>query len=391
MVSKDRFIPKGRKKSRRASAYTARRSRMRGNDNDNGSSQQLQDITSRRRTGYWWTTTSTKARIIYVTIAIAVGILGISLIIYGATKQRMYNDNAADQEYYDTNDFFELDGQEIDVTAPSSSGSGIGDGTPPEGLTPTATSTIGHEDDDDELLILIKRAYYDALEGIPNSFDIVDRHTNILLNVQTQATKDKSFQSSQFKAYLELLNDRTDIIDKNTNTILMKDTNRILQIYALSVFYDTYNWPKEGTNECLWSGITCAGLGVYENLKPNTTPAEVEDATLHVVSLNVNGDDNNDNGKNAYGPILEGNNGLPIELIFLRHLETLDVSHNLIRGMLWGGMLLHWKNIKVLALNDNRFVSIHSCFLFVLRNHLCILQICLVVQYEFIIPHLLRG
>ena len=43
--------------------------------------------------------------------------------------------------------------------------------------------------------------------------------------------------------------------------------------------------------------------------------------------------------------------------MFLKRLETLDVSHNLLGGGLWGPMVSSWENVKVLDLNDNRFVS----------------------------------
>ena len=159
---------------------------------------------------------------------------------------------------------------------------------------------------------------------------------------------------------------RADIFDKNSN-ILVMDSDRILQIYSLSVFYETFGVTREGENECSWPGVKCRGLGVHEGNSASLTPEEMADE-LRVVSLNVKGNTplfQDEVGPN--GPLLEGE--LPVELMFLRHLETLDLSHNLLRGRLFGGMM-QWKNLMVLELNDNRFVSSHYyCISFISCTH----------------------
>ena len=48
---------------------------------------------------------------------------------------------------------------------------------------------------------------------------------------------------------------------------------------------------------------------------------------------------------------------LPLELAFLQDLEVLNLSHNLLSGKLVGETF-HWKNMKVVQLNDNQLVSL---------------------------------
>ena len=379
MRSNDRFTISGRRKSRRASA--SRTSNQYDERRDNNERR-----IDERRTG--WSNPHKKRRLIYACLACIVGIIGISLIVVGVFKEKEYNDNNADQEYMDNNDFFELDGKEVPTTTNTGTG-GMGGtfdiedgiqivqpGQAPSGasntdvvrpttivLQPNDTTT---PQEDDALLILLKKAYYNALNNISDSYSYIDNAQNIQLDTSTQTKilqpKD---QSAQYKAYLHLLNERTDVYDKSTKQIIM-NTDRILQIYALVTFYHTFSWPMEGINECLWSGVTCSGLGVHDDKEKYDTDGvpgsamnedgiiSSEESISHVVSLNVKGSDGTKEGFSQYGPILQGN--LPIELMFLRHLEVLDVSHNMIEGSLYGGMI-HWKNIKVLALNDNRFVG----------------------------------
>jgi len=378
MRSNDRFTISGRKKSRRASASRA--------TNQYNNERGIDERTEERRTG--WSNPNKKRRLIYATLACIVGIIGISLIVVGVVKEKEYNDNNADEEYMDNNDFFELDGKEVPTTNTQGGKGGTFDiedgitmvqpGQAPSGasntdvvrpttvvLQPNDTTTQGGEDD--ALLILLKKAYYNALNNISDSYSYIDNAQNIQLDTSSQTKillpKD---QSAQYKAYLHLLNERTDVYDKSTKQIIMS-TDRILQIYALVTFYYTFGWPMEGINECLWSGVTCSGLGVHDTNEKHDTDGvpgsamnedgiiSSEESIYHVVSLNVKGPDGTKEGSSQYGPILQGGT-LPIELMFLRHLEVLDVSHNMIEGSLYGGMM-HWKNIKVLALNDNRFVG----------------------------------
>jgi len=377
MRSNDRFIVSGRKKSRRASASRTSTQYDERRDNNN-------DRTDERR---GWSNPNKKRRLIYATLACVVGIIGISLIVVGVVKEKEYNDNNADEEYMDNNDFFELDGKEVPTTNTQGGKGGTFDiengitmvqpGQAPSGASNTdvvrPTTVVLQPNDtttpqeDDALLILLKKAYYNALNNISDSYTYIDNAQNIQLDTSTQTKillpKD---QSAQYKAYLHLLNERTDVYDKSTNRVIM-DTDRILQIYALVTFYYTFGWPMEGINECLWSGVTCSGLGVHNTEEKHDTDGvpgsamnedgiiSTEESIYHVVSFNVKGPDGTKQGSNQYGPILQGST-LPIELMFLRHLEVLDVSHNMIEGSLYGGMM-HWKNIKVLALNDNRFVG----------------------------------
>jgi len=306
-----------------------------------------------------------KRRVCYALFAVAIAIAGVSLIVFGVTKERAYN-RAKDDDYYYNDDFGVTEEEEDEYNDGNSPNAPVEEKspihsipdsptepapappvpvpvpvstprpTPPPTPSPTPKATTI---EDDALLSMLTQSYANALGSIDDT--LAEKLMNEL-DRATMSTKPASEQSSQWKSYLNLYEQRTDIIDKTANKLMM-EYDRILQIYALSVFYETFGWPREGNSECQWPGVSCrGGLGM------NPDPTDPSEDDLRVVALNVRG---LDGGNEPYGPLLEGE--LPTELMFLRDLETLDVSHNLIGGELNGAMF-HWKNMKVLELNDNR-------------------------------------
>ena len=328
-----------------------------------------------------------KRRICYALLAVAIGIVGITLIVYGVEQNRAY-ESAKDDDYFYNDDNFQEDDQydygdggasanDEEYYANENNANGSqpnepapappipafpnNDNAPPYPTIPSSTSIGGiftaqpvtpspvfHELDD-ALLTMLKQSYIRALDTDPTkeTEEIVLLQTS-LDSLDREIQDENPTKSMQYRVY-EMMVYRNDIIDTSTNDLLMED-DRILQIYALTVFYETFGWPRDGFNECAWPGVNCRSFGVHAT-NPNPDPDD-----LRVVALHVKGEDGpRQVGEDGpFGPLLEGE--LPLELMFLRHLEALDVSHNLIGGELKGEMF-QYKNMKVLELNDNRLVS----------------------------------
>mmetsp|Transcript_9984 Transcript_9984/g.21610 ORF Transcript_9984/g.21610 Transcript_9984/m.21610 type:complete len:1577 (+) Transcript_9984:140-4870(+) len=343
------------------------------NSNRRRSSRALQRGRSREEEELPWYSNPRKRRICYAVLAAAIGVAGIFMIAYGASKEREYNRAQKDDDYYYNDDFgvtddaiAALDDEEligdISGSSPIHANPSLTPGsdsrpkestlppapTPPPALpfspltsSPTPPKVVV---EDDELLVFLKQSYASSLE--PFGDDLAERYID-KLDSEIMADKPPAEQSLQWKAYRYLLEERTDVVNDGGRKLvvtLAMDRERILQVYALNVFYNTFGWEyyTVGDSECEWPGVSCRGLGVHSKLD------NVKEDDLRVVALEVSGR----NGPTPYaGPVLEGE--LPIELMFLADLETLDLSHNQIGGKLEKA-LFHWKNMKVMKLNDNR-------------------------------------
>ena len=242
-------------------------------------------------------------------------------------------------------------------TSPDTDGNAGGVGIQPSSnlqVLPTMAPTIPVPPDD-ALMTLLKKAYYDALWGVGGSgnaadmaSDIVHTAQNVWLDSRSNFAKPRDEQTPQYRAYTYMY----------TENILLvtQDTDRILQIYSLLVFYENFNWMKYQEavggidKECNWPGVTCHDLYSVDRVMQQKGD-DIDEAAdnLRVVALNFGSRD----VETSSVSLLEGT--LPVELMFLKDLETLDVSYNLLMGELWGAMVAEWKNIKVLDLNDNRF------------------------------------
>lgn len=275
---------------------------------------------------------SRKRRMCYALASIIIGIVLVVCIVFGVEKEEQYRN--------------------ISTSPTGKNDNGSNSMHDSTSSTSTSTSTPhGHE----TLLIVLKESYSYALLGIDSSAMILDLVEKKWLNRDVNNDAAREDQSPQWRAYLHLSDilysgGTVDNISKSLHPI--NDAERLLQVYALCVFYETFNWTayKEADItdiyfECHWPGAKCSSSdddGKYDYMR--------------VIALNARG-----NGGDGGAPLLRGE--LPIELIFLQHLETLDISHNLIegRGELVGSIFKKLMNLKELDLNDNRFVSC-CCF-----------------------------
>jgi len=330
-----------------------------------------------------WTAHYKRRRIWYCCFSVILVIIGVSLLIYGVAKERTISreqDDLDDIYNYDDGVF---DDEDLSTPAYSPSRPSIPGGmptpsvptvedkspvhsspivpvipsptqlpTPATGI-PTISPTIGNTPpitpkpteknwSDDAVLSLLKMAYSDAF-SIPGADLSLLAEYEGALDPKIYANAAQSEKSIQWRSY-EYLSNRSDIYDKNKEVLVM-DVERILQIYALMCFYQNFEWEQEGAGECFWTGVTCHD--VRGDAHKDVLFPSADD--LRVVSLEVSG-----NGPNREEmPPLEGD--LPMELMFLTYLQTLDVSHNKIRGKLSKTAILFWPDMRVLALNDNFF------------------------------------
>lgn len=272
-----------------------------------------------------------KRRICYGILAIIMSIVGILLIVYGIDKGEQYIIHTAPSSNDSNGD------------APNNSQDSSSSAPPPPGS--------------ETLLIVLKESYSYDLFGNDDADLILDNVQNVWLNRDANKNKMSQDQSPQWRVYLHL----SDIIFSSSSggddgkampLHLINDAERLLQLYALGVFYETFNWTtyKEVERsgdyfECSWPGVVCS------------TVDNGNDGYLPVIALKARGDGSTST------PLLDGI--LPIELVFLQHLETLDIGFNLIQGggELLGSIFKQMKNLKELVLNDNRFVSILCAFI----------------------------
>lgn len=288
-----------------------------------------------------------RRRFLYGIVAVIIGVAGIALITYGANIERAYN-RAKDDDYfyndddeglyddrYDDNEVFAAGVSPKDTATPTLAVIVAAPATSPPTRSPFANPVVEMHPDD-ALLSFLKSSYVDRLDSF---VDMANAYTS-WLDREAQASTPLAQQSLQWKAYQYLLNERDDVVELDPFALKM-DQERVLQIYALTVFYETFGWTRPGPSECEWPGVVCRGLGVHADLD------NVHKDDLRVVGIKASGLD-------GEGPLMEG--WLPVELMFLVDLETLDVSHNLIGGRL-SPALFQWKHMKVLELNDNRLVS----------------------------------
>jgi len=355
------------------------------------SSRALQLGRSREEEELPWYSNPRKRRVYYAVLAAVIGVLGIFLIAYGASKEREFHRANEDDDCFYNDDFGVTDDENagdsgsdgnvdynggdpapddedligdisgsspihaIPSSTPGSDSRPKGPPLPPAptppptlptpfsllSLSPTPPQVVV---EDDELLMFLKQSYASSLELFGD--DLAERYID-KLDSEIMFDKPPAEQSLQWKAYQYLLEERTDVVndgDRKLVVTLAMGRERILQVYALIVFYNTFGgeYYTVGDSECEWPGVSCRGLGAHSKLD------DVEDDDLRVVALEMSGR----NGPTPYVlPVLEGE--LPIELMFLIDLETLDLSHNQIGGKLEKA-LFQWKHMKVIQLNDNR-------------------------------------
>ncbi|EJK45853.1 hypothetical protein THAOC_35511, partial [Thalassiosira oceanica] len=291
-------------------------------------------------------------------MALLIVIVGMSLVVVGFTRrggkgEGQQQGQGSGREFDPNEDGWVVDGD----------GNGIElgplGGTTSGGMIPGTTSGGGQSGaapapdvppptpapvPDDALLATLKQAYYDDFYASRGQ-SFVDTSTLPLLSENNVGTpgKPQRTATAQWRAY-RYLSSRSDVWDASSGTVTM-DVERLLQVYALKVFYLTFEWSVVGDDECAWPGVTCRGLGVHAD------DSEVGEDDLRVVGLSVRGDVS---AADRRGPDLVGE--MPLELAFLIHLEQIDLSHNRLDGEL-RGEVLGWKNVRVIELNDNLLVS----------------------------------
>ena len=290
-----------------------------------------------------WTHRNKRRRLGYAMLSALIFMLGVTLLIYGVVRQRQYKSrmNEAsmddyyyyDDEYYYGDDKFDYD----DFFGQSATG-GSGSLQSPSSNNLPSTNPPAVESGD-ELLELLKLAYKSAFHSFAPTTEIlseIDAVETELLNTSVQSRKEAADQSIQWRAYLSLFQ-REDIIDRTTDELIM-DEERILQLYSLTCFFFNFNFAQELDDECQWTGIKCDD--VYSDLHKDVMYPSSDD--LRVVSITLPNES------------LTGT--LPVELIFLSHLETIDLSNNLISGSLPKYFTEdQLDSLKVLSLHDNRF------------------------------------
>lgn len=319
-----------------------------------------------------WTHRNKRRRFIYAVLSVMVFVVGLSLMIYGIARQREYHRTEAalaDDEYYD--DYY-YDDEYDDSLEDGMGGSGIFESN---GRQPTPMPSV---DQEDELLELLKLAYKSVLHSFPpttETLHIIDSVETDLLNRNVQSQKSAFDQSVQWRAYLTLLQ-RDDVLDESTNEPIMEE-ELIMQLYSLTCFFYNFIFAQELNDECQWTGIRCDD--VYSDT--NNDVLYPSSDNLRVVSISLPNES------------LTGT--LPVELIFLSHLETIDLSNNLISGSLPQYFSQEQQDsLKVLSLHDNRFEgsipaeisklkhlqkvrltrSIHVLFLHEYLLHFCIIN-----------------
>jgi hypothetical protein len=289
---------------------------------------------SRRSRG--WTHRNKRRRFMYAMLSVIIFIVGISLMIYGVARQREYSRtqaSLADDEAYD--DYYYHDDEYDDIFENGNGGSGSLQ-SPSNARSPTVAPAVM---EDDELLELIKLAYkssFHAIAPTTQTLHIIDLVETDLLNGNVQSKKAASDQSIQWRAHLSL-RQRDDVVDKSTNKPFMQE-ELIWQLYSLTCFFYSFNFAQELDDECQWLGIKCDD--VFSDSNNDVLYPLSED--LRVVSISLPNES------------LTGT--LPVELIFLSHLETIDLSNNFISGSLPQYFSQdQLDNLKVLSLHDNRF------------------------------------
>jgi hypothetical protein len=281
-----------------------------------------------------WTHRNKQRRFCYATLSVMIFIVGVSLMIYGVARQREYTRSQAamDDEYND--DYYYYDDEYDDFFTQKGSGSlqSPSNNAHPPTHAPSAAS-------DDELLELLKLAYKSAFHSIPpttETLHIIDMVETDLLNASIQTKTEASKQSVQWRAYQTLLQ-REDVFDKTKNEPIMEE-EVLLELYGLTCFVYNFNFAQELDDSCQWKGIKCDDVFLDTNndvMYPSFDGLRVVSITLPNESLTGT---------------------LPVELIFLSHLETLDLPNNFISGSLPKffpeGQI---ESLKVLSLHDNRF------------------------------------
>ncbi|KAL3798526.1 hypothetical protein HJC23_011830 [Cyclotella cryptica] len=283
-----------------------------------------------------WTQRNKRRRFCYAVMSVIIIVVGVALTIFGIDRQREYNriqGAVADDDGYDDDNYYDDD----DIFSTNDTGDAETLQSPPMNYY-SPPSTAPSVVPDDALLLSLKMAYKNVLHSIPpttETLHIIDSIETDLLN-RSKQMMNSSEQSVQWRSYLSLLR-RDDVIDKTTNTLVMND-ELILQLYSLTCFFNNFNDVQEGENECQWTGIQCDD--VFPETHTDVLFASPDD--LRVVSLTLPGES------------LRGT--LPMELIFLAHLETIELSNNFISGSLPKYFSTEQlESLKVLSFHDNRF------------------------------------
>eukprot|EP00581_Thalassiosira_minuscula_P006159 CAMPEP_0183742858 /NCGR_PEP_ID=MMETSP0737-20130205/64913_1 /TAXON_ID=385413 /ORGANISM="Thalassiosira miniscula, Strain CCMP1093" /LENGTH=1801 /DNA_ID=CAMNT_0025978453 /DNA_START=236 /DNA_END=5644 /DNA_ORIENTATION=- len=311
-------------------------------------------------------------RIFFAVIALIIATVGIALIVIGVREEDAYTNANSDEDddyFYNDDQFREEDHIYAPGTPPSFDG-GLDSRPGPAGLPqpppvqfttpaptvppvpnvetmsptpkPTANPTLQPTTAAPTPPTYIEDALH---KFIMQSYESVGYPSDGLrnnLDPSVQSVKPRTEQSPQWRAYQKMA-ERDDILDQSEGSMkdaLLMDEGRVIQIYALMVFYKSLGWGHiSGKEECQYPGVACrGGLG----------PDAEED--LRVVSLEVRGTTDPPREDGTLDHRLKGD--LPIELMFLEDLKTLDLSHNRITGRL-DGIMFRWKHMKQLELNDN--------------------------------------
>ena len=115
---------------------------------------------------------------------------------------------------------------------------------------------------DDDLLVVLKQSYYDALRYVGGSGDsasiasgIVSDARDVWLDRRENYGKDVESMTPQYRAYEYMY-------AENALLVANGDAGRVLEMYALLVFYETFGMTQYGNAggidfECTWPGVTC--------------------------------------------------------------------------------------------------------------------------------------
>ena len=130
---------------------------------------------------------------------------------------------------------------------------------------------------DDDLLVVLKQSYYDALRYVGGSGDgayiasgIVSDARDVWLDRRANFGKDVESMTPQYRAYEYMY-------AENALLVANGDADRVLEMYALLVFYETFGMTTQYGNaggidvECTWPGVTCRTIDAADDASSSTS------------------------------------------------------------------------------------------------------------------------